>query len=56
MSPEVVAALSEGQRAIAHVVVLLVLAVAIGLAYLMRRRATRHDQTRETQRIPEEKR
>jgi hypothetical protein len=53
MSPELLAALSEGQRAIAHLVVFLVLPVAIGLVYLIRRRVSRPDET-ERQRIPEE--
>jgi hypothetical protein len=37
MSPELVAALSEGQRAIAHVLVLLAVVAAVGLVYLVRR-------------------
>jgi hypothetical protein len=56
MSPELLAALSEGQRAIAHLVVLLALPVVAGLVYLIRRRMRRPDQTHERQRIPEEER
>jgi mannose/fructose/N-acetylgalactosamine-specific phosphotransferase system component IIC len=48
----VLAALSEGQRAIAHLVVPLAVLVAAGLVYLIRR-MRRRDQTRETQGIPE---
>lgn len=54
MFPEQLAALSERQRAIAHLVVLLVLLVAVGLVYLIRRRVGRSDQTRERQRTPED--
>lgn len=36
MSPELVAGLSVGQRAIAHVAVLVVVLVAAGLVYLIR--------------------
>ena len=57
MSPElgagVVAALSEGQRAIAHLVVLLTLVVVVGLVLLVRR--ARGRDTRE-QRLHEEQR
>jgi hypothetical protein len=52
MFPELLAALSEGQRAIAHLAVLLVLIVAAGLVYLIRRRVRRPDQTREMHRTP----
>jgi hypothetical protein len=52
----VLAALSEGQRTIAHLAVLLALLAAAGLVYLIRRRMRRLDQTRERQRIPEEER
>jgi hypothetical protein len=51
MFPELLAALSEGQRAIAHLAVLLTVAAAVGLAYLIHRA-----RRRETQRIPEEER
>ena len=51
----VLAALSEGQRAIAHLVVLLALPVAVGLVYLIRR-ARRPEQTHAKKRIPEEER
>jgi uncharacterized membrane protein len=37
MSPDLLAALSEGQRAIAHVVVLLAVPLVIGLVLLVRR-------------------
>jgi len=37
MSPDLLAALSEGQRAIAHLVVLLAMPVIAGLVFLMRR-------------------
>jgi hypothetical protein len=53
MSPELLAALSEGQRAIAHLVVLLALAVAAVLVYLIRRRARRREQTHERQGTPD---
>jgi hypothetical protein len=56
MFPELLAGLSEGQRAIAHLAVLLVLPLAAGLVYLIRRKVGRPDQTRERQRIPEEER
>jgi heme/copper-type cytochrome/quinol oxidase subunit 2 len=49
MSPELLAALSEGQRAIAHLVVLLALPVAVGLVYLVRRVRRSAEDTRETQ-------
>jgi hypothetical protein len=55
MSPELLAALSEGQRSIAHLVVLIVLPVAAGLVFLVRR-VRRPDQTREQQQIREEER
>jgi hypothetical protein len=48
----VLAALSEGQRTIAHLVVPLAVLVAAGLVYLIRR-MRRRDQTRETQGSPE---
>jgi hypothetical protein len=55
MFPEVglrlLAALSEGQRTIAHLVILLAVLVVGGLVYLIRRRVRRRNQT---QRIPEE--
>ncbi len=54
MFPELLAALSEGQRTVAHLVALLVLLVGAGLVYLIRRRVRRSDQTRETQRSPED--
>lgn len=54
MFPELLGALSEGQRTIAHLVVVLVLAVAAGLVYVIRRKVRRPDQTRERQRIPED--
>jgi hypothetical protein len=47
------AALSEGQRTIAHLVILLGVAVAAGLVYLVFR-ARRRDETRERQRTPED--
>jgi lipopolysaccharide biosynthesis regulator YciM len=56
MFPEFLAALSESQRTLAHVVVLLVLPVAAALVYLIRRRVRRRDQNHESQRIPEEER
>jgi Flp pilus assembly protein TadB len=56
MFPELVAALSEGQRAIAHLLVVLVLLVTAGLVFLVRRRARRREQTRERQPVPEEER
>jgi hypothetical protein len=54
MSPEpVLAALSEGQRAIAHLLVLLAVAVVAGLVFLIRR-VRRRDQAGGGQRIREE--
>jgi hypothetical protein len=53
MSPDLLAALSEGQRAIAHVAALLVLLVIGGLVFLIRR-ARRHDENQERQRISEQ--
>jgi hypothetical protein len=59
MSPEigvgVLAALSEGQRAIAHLVVLIALAVIAALVFLMRR-MRRPDQTAERQTLGDEQR
>jgi hypothetical protein len=55
MFPDLLAGLSEGQRVIAHLAVLLLLSLAAGLVYLIRRKVG-HDQTRERQRIPEEER
>jgi membrane protein DedA with SNARE-associated domain len=60
MSPEthiasavgVLAALSESQRTIAHLLVLLAVLVAAGLVYLIRR-ARRRDQAREKPGIQE---
>jgi hypothetical protein len=49
-----VAALSEGQRTIAHLVILLGLPVAAGLVYLIYR-ARRRDETRERHRAPEDR-
>jgi Flp pilus assembly protein TadB len=58
MSPElgagVVAALSEGQRTIAHLVVLLAVPVVVGVVLLVRR-ARRRRHTNEAQRFPEER-
>jgi hypothetical protein len=59
MSPEShleigLAALSEGQRAIAHLVVVLGLLAAVALVYLIRR-MRRPDQTPKRHQIPEEK-
>jgi hypothetical protein len=51
----VLAALSEGQRAIAHLVVLLAVPVAIGLVFLVRR-VRRRSRIRDGQRAPEEER
>jgi hypothetical protein len=48
MFPELLAALSEGERAIAHLLVLLVLPVAAGVVYLIRRKM------RETRRIADD--
>jgi hypothetical protein len=53
--PSIVAALSEGQRAIAHLIVLLAVPVIVGLVLLIRK-VRRPDHTRERQRIPEEER
>jgi hypothetical protein len=44
MFPELLAALSEGQRSIAHVVVLLGVPLAAGLVYVISRRMRRRDQ------------
>jgi hypothetical protein len=58
MSPELLAALSEGQRSVAHLVVLLgllaVLAV-VGVVYLIRRRARRSDASHERRKTPEDR-
>lgn len=51
----VLAALSEGQRAIAHVVVLLAVVVIVGLVFLVRR-VRRSNRTPDGQRTPEEHR
>jgi hypothetical protein len=56
MFPELVAGLSEGQRTIAHLLVVLVLLLAAGLVLLVRRRAHRLQETREKQRVPEDER
>jgi hypothetical protein len=48
-------ALSEGQRAMAHLVVILVVLVAGGLVYFIRR-ARRRDEARGRQGLPEEER
>ena len=56
MSPELLAALSEGQRAIAHLLVLLAVPAAVGLVYLVRRTLNRHDQTEREQITKEERR
>jgi hypothetical protein len=54
MFPEpLLAALSEGQRAIAHLVVVLALLAGLALAYLIRR-ARRDDQTPKSQESPDE--
>jgi hypothetical protein len=53
MSPDLLAALSGGQRAIAHLVVVLALLAVGGLVFLIRR-ARRRDQTRDGQRGPVE--
>ncbi len=47
------AALGEGQRTIAHLVVLLAVPVAAGLVYLIRRTRS-SDETHARKRIPEE--
>jgi hypothetical protein len=52
-APGVVAALSEGQRAVAHLVVLLVVPVVIGLLLTVRRVRV-HKWARRGQRMPEE--
>jgi hypothetical protein len=60
MSPEVsvgvVAALSEGQRAVAHLVVLLGAAVAVALFFLVRRTARRDEKTADPQGVRDEER
>jgi hypothetical protein len=43
MFPELLAALSEGQRPIAHLLVLLGVPLAAGVAYLISRRMRRRD-------------
>lgn len=51
------AGLSEGQRPIAHLVIvlgLLAVVAAVGLVHLIRRKVRRPDQTHERQRSPEE--
>jgi hypothetical protein len=53
MSPELLAALSEGQRAIAHLAVLLAVVVVAGLIFLVRR-VRRPHPTLDGQRTPEE--
>jgi hypothetical protein len=53
MSPDLLAALSEGQRVIAHLVVVLALAVGAGLVFLVRR-ARRPNRTADEQRMREE--
>jgi hypothetical protein len=53
--PGLLAGLSEGQRTIAHLVVLLAVPVAVGVVYLIRRKLRRRDQIRERQRTPEER-
>jgi hypothetical protein len=55
MSPDLLAALSEGQRAIAHLVVLLAVPLVIGFVLLVRR-VRRRNGAREEQRTPEEER
>jgi uncharacterized membrane protein len=52
-----VAALSEGQRQIAHLVVVLAVIAAlavVGLVRLMRRKARRRNETHETERAADE--
>jgi hypothetical protein len=49
------AALSDGQRAIAHLVVLLTVPVIVGLVFLVRR-VRRSKRTPDGQRTPEEER
>jgi hypothetical protein len=56
MFPELLAGLSEGQRAIAHVAIVLAVVVAAGLVYVIRRKVRRPDAADERQRIPEEER
>jgi hypothetical protein len=51
IGPGLLAGLSEGQRTIAHLLILLAVPVVAGLVYLIRRRVRRRNQT---QRIPEE--
>jgi hypothetical protein len=51
MSPDLLAALSEGQRAIAHLVVLLAVPAVIGLVLLVRR--VRRPNRTDGQRMPE---
>jgi hypothetical protein len=53
MSPELLAALSEGQRAIAHLVVLLAVLVVAALVFLARR-LRRPNRAANGQRMPEE--
>ncbi len=50
--PGLLAGLSEGQRQIAHLVIVLAVLIAVGLVYLIRR-ARRRDQTRERQDVGE---
>jgi hypothetical protein len=54
MFPDLLAALSEGQRAIAHLVVLLAVPVVVGLVLLVRR-LRRPDRTPDGWRRPEER-
>ncbi|MGH8940128.1 MAG: hypothetical protein ACRDV2_12390 [Actinomycetes bacterium] len=53
MSPDLLAALSEGQRTVAHLVVLLAVLVIVGLALLIRTRR-RRSGTADGQRVPED--
>jgi hypothetical protein len=56
MSPDpLLAALSEGERAIAHLVVVLAVAAVVGLVVLIRR-LRRPNRTADAQRMPEEER
>jgi cbb3-type cytochrome oxidase subunit 3 len=55
MSPDLLAALSEGQRAIAHLVVVLALLAVGGVAFLIRR-TRRRNEAQERQRISEQER
>jgi uncharacterized membrane protein len=55
MSPDLLAALSEGQRTMAHLAVVLALAVVVALVLLVRR-VRRPNRTRDGQRMPEEER